>query len=58
MRAPPARSVIESLFVTLDAVPTEKVLPVVGPDELNDVRGDSIATFTTFDCGVLCHDLP
>ena len=46
---------IESLFVALNAIPTEKVLRVVRADELNDVVRYAIATFTTFDCGLFCH---
>jgi hypothetical protein len=41
--------VIESFLVTLNAIPTVKMLPVVRADELDHVSGYSIATLTAFD---------
>jgi len=55
MRAPPTRFVIESFFVTLDAVPTKKVFGAVRADEFNHVIGESITTLAPLDCFVFRH---
>ena len=41
--AAPPRLLIESLFVTLNAVPTKIVRPVVRAQGLDDVRGFAVA---------------
>ena len=43
MRPAPPRLLIESLFVTLNAVPTKIVRPVVRAQGLDDVRGFAVA---------------
>ena len=41
----PSRLLVESLLVTLNAVPAEIVRPVVRAEGLDDVSGFAIATF-------------
>jgi len=45
MRAPPARFLIKTFLVTLNAIPTEKVLSIVRADELDHVIRFAITTF-------------
>jgi hypothetical protein len=55
MGSPPTGAVIESFLVALDAFPTKEVFGAVRSDELDHVIGDSITTFTTFDCLMFRH---
>ena len=45
MSSPPPWLLIESLLMTLNAVPAEIVRPVVRAEGLDDVRGFAITTF-------------
>ena len=49
MRAPPPRLLIESLLVTLNTIPANKVRTVVQANGLYDVRGLAVATLATVD---------
>jgi hypothetical protein len=55
MSSPPTWLVIESLLMTLDALPTKEVLGAVGSDEFNYMIGHSIASLAAFDCFVFRH---
>ena len=55
MRAAPARLVIETFLVSLNALPTKKVQRAVGPDEFDSVIGHAVAALATFDCFVFGH---
>jgi hypothetical protein len=55
VRATPARLLIESLLMPLDALPTKKVHAAVWANEFDRVIGNSIATLTTFDRLLFCH---
>jgi hypothetical protein len=58
MGAAPAGLLIESLFVTLNAVPAKKVRPIVQADGLDDMRGLAVTALATMNCSVLdCHQL-
>ena len=47
MSSPPPGLLIESLLMTLDAVPAQVVRPVVRAQRLDDVRRFAIATLAT-----------
>lgn len=49
MRSPPARLLIESLFMTLNTVPAREVRTIVRTDGLDDMRGLAITAFATMD---------
>jgi hypothetical protein len=49
MRSAPAGLLVESLFVTLDAVPAKKLGPIVQANGLDDVRGLTVTALATMD---------
>jgi hypothetical protein len=59
MRPSPARFLIESLFLTPDAIPTDVVQTVIIPDRFDHVSSLSIAPFTAMNRVVFSgyHDL-
>jgi hypothetical protein len=57
MCSPPARLLIETLLVALDAIPTEMVQAIVVANRLYDVRCLSVTAFAAICFSVLswCH---
>ena len=49
----PAGLLIESLFVTLNAVPAKKVRPIIRTNGLDDECGLAVTALATMDCSVL-----